>query len=53
MATFLSGMITAGFLVAAAVGWSRVRLGRHTVVEVVGGATVGAAVCAVVLPLLT
>lgn len=43
----------AGFLVAAGVGWSRVRLGRHTVVEVVGGAAVGAVVCAVVLPLLT
>ncbi len=41
-----------GFLVVAVVGWSRVELGRHTVVEVVAGAVVGAAVCGVVLPLL-
>lgn len=43
----------AGFLIVVAVGWSRVRLGRHTVGEVAGGAVIGAAVCAVVLPLLT
>jgi len=53
LAVLYGPICLAGFLVAAAVGWSRVRLGRHTVVEVVGGATVGAAVCAVVLPLLT
>ncbi|NHN55841.1 phosphatase PAP2 family protein [Calidifontibacter sp. DB0510] len=42
-----------GVLIAAAVGWSRVVLGRHTVAEVAAGALVGAAVCAVVLPLMT
>lgn len=42
-----------GFLIVAAVGWSRVQLGRHTTAEVVSGAVVGAAVCAIVLPLLT
>jgi membrane-associated phospholipid phosphatase len=41
-----------GFLAVAAVGWSRVQLGRHTTVEVACGAVVGAAVCAIVLPLL-
>lgn len=41
-----------GLVIAALVGWSRVRLGKHTVNEVTGGALLGAAVCAAVLPLL-
>lgn len=53
LAVLYGPIYLAGFLIVAVVGWSRVRLGRHTGVEVVGGAAVGAVVCAVVLPLLT
>lgn len=52
LAVLYGPVFLAGLLVAAAVGWSRIRLGRHTTAEVVSGAVVGAAVCALVLPLL-
>ncbi len=52
LAVLYGPIFLAGFVVVAVVGWSRVQLGRHTVGEVVGGALSGAAVCAVVLPLL-
>lgn len=53
LAVLYGPVYLAGILIAAMVGWSRVRLGRHTAIEVAGGGAVGAVVCAVVLPLLT
>jgi hypothetical protein len=52
LAVLFGPVFLVGFLIAVAVGWSRVQLGRHTIGEVVAGAVVGAIVCAVVLPLL-
>lgn len=52
LAVLYGPIFLAGLLIVAAVGWSRVQLGRHTLGEVAAGAVVGAAVCAMVLPLL-
>jgi membrane-associated phospholipid phosphatase len=53
LAVLYGPIFLVGLLIVAAVGWSRVQLGRHTLGEVAAGAVVGAAVCAVVLSLLT
>lgn len=52
LAVLYGPIFLVGLVVAAAVGWSRVRLGRHSAAEVAGGVVVGALVCAVVLPLV-
>jgi membrane-associated phospholipid phosphatase len=38
------GLVAAVLVLALAIAWSRIELGRHTLVEVVGGAVLGAAV---------
>lgn len=38
------GFTAGGLLLALAIGWSRLELGRHTLTEVVGGALLGAVV---------
>lgn len=50
LAVLYGPVFLAGYVVAAIVGWSRVRLGNHTLTEVLLGAVVGAAVSALVLP---
>jgi membrane-associated phospholipid phosphatase len=52
LTTVYGPVVSVGWVVVVAVSWARVRLGEHTLLQVLSGAAVGACATGIVFPLL-